>query len=252
MKTKLIIVLFTLMNVVVFAQVKKQNIVKKSEIIEKSVNEKGDTVVNKEVKVIVSGDKKEEMDEEVQKMVESGKDGEFLSISKQINNGKEQSTYTLLTIKDGKKSELIWDGTGEMPEAIKNKMTDMDVSSSKHGDQAKIIIEKKVHGDSNRKDENKHEYYVVEREKEAMPESKVKLGVMIDDTKDGVRIQEVFKGGAADKAGLEPQDVVVKINDKYIFSTDVLMEVMRKFDVGDKAKIIYIRGDKEKSTEVKF
>jgi S1-C subfamily serine protease len=48
--------------------------------------------------------------------------------------------------------------------------------------------------------------------------NKASLGVMIDDTDDGVVITDMIDGSAAGAAGLRRGDVLLKINDKYIFT----------------------------------
>ncbi len=68
----------------------------------------------------------------------------------------------------------------------------------------------------------------------------------------GVNVDEVFKGSAADKAGLEKGDVILKLNDKYIFSEEALFETLAGFKEGEKISVTVIRGNKEKTMNLTF
>lgn len=81
-------------------------------------------------------------------------------------------------------------------------------------------------------------------------ENKAVLGVEIDDTRNGVRITEIIPGSAAGSSSLRRGDVILKINDSYIFSADGLLEALNPFNPGDKVKVRYLREGKEKSTQV--
>jgi S1-C subfamily serine protease len=59
---------------------------------------------------------------------------------------------------------------------------------------------------------------------------------------DGVVITEVVKGGSADKAGLEENDVILKLDNTTINSKSSLDEELSYRDPGNKVKITYRRG----------
>ncbi|GAA0951408.1 S1C family serine protease [Actinocorallia libanotica] len=85
---------------------------------------------------------------------------------------------------------------------------------------------------------------------------KTVIGISMDRTYvgDGVQIlkgdQGVIKGGPADKAGLKSGDVILKVNDKVINSTESLIVVITSHAPGDKVKITYRRGGQEKTVDV--
>ncbi|OHB74230.1 MAG: hypothetical protein A2Z34_00485 [Planctomycetes bacterium RBG_16_59_8] len=74
------------------------------------------------------------------------------------------------------------------------------------------------------------------------------LGVQFDQETtdiDGVRISEVTKGSAAEKAGIQGGDIVTEINEVEVREpTDLAVEI-RKFNVGDKVTLKIERGEKE-------
>ena len=66
----------------------------------------------------------------------------------------------------------------------------------------------------------------------------------------GVKISGASAGTAAEKAGLQDGDVVLKLGDQ---PTSTLMELataLNSHKPGDKVKLIYRRGNKEITTEV--
>lgn len=77
--------------------------------------------------------------------------------------------------------------------------------------------------------------------------NKVSLGVMIEDTDQGVVITDIVEGSAAVAAGLRRGDVILKINDKYVFTSNGLLDTLNPFNPNEKVKIRYIRDGKEKS-----
>jgi S1-C subfamily serine protease len=76
------------------------------------------------------------------------------------------------------------------------------------------------------------------------------LGVMIDDTDDGVVITDMTDGSAAGAAGLRRGDVLLKINDKYIFTSNGLIDALKPYNPTEAVKVRYIREGKEKSVSV--
>lgn len=71
--------------------------------------------------------------------------------------------------------------------------------------------------------------------------SKIKYGVVITD---------IIEGYAAEKAGLKKGDVITAIDDEKIPDSSYFRYILYKYNVGDKVKITYIRGDNEKIAEV--
>lgn len=66
----------------------------------------------------------------------------------------------------------------------------------------------------------------------------------------GVYIEGVEKGSAAEKAGLQKNDKILKVNDTEITSTSYFKYELYKYNVGDKIKITIERNKKEKVIEV--
>ena len=68
----------------------------------------------------------------------------------------------------------------------------------------------------------------------------------------GVYIGEVMKGGAADKAGIKPKDVILSIDGTPIPTASSLQEKVNSYHPGDKALFKLIRDGKELELEVTF
>ena len=69
---------------------------------------------------------------------------------------------------------------------------------------------------------------------------------------DGVYINEVVKGGSADKAGVQKGDVLVSIDGSKMKNGSAVQVKVNSYHPGDKAKLIVIRDGKEKNIEVTF
>ncbi len=67
---------------------------------------------------------------------------------------------------------------------------------------------------------------------------------------DGILVREVSPGGAADRAGIEPDDVIIAINGVATHKGAQMMEQMSLYSPGDKVKVTVVRGNKEKTIEV--
>lgn len=216
------------------AQEEKKVIVRKVEKSEVKESDKSNNGKEKTITINV------ETDENVEN------ENATLAITKEMINGKEKSIYKLTEDKDGEIKVIEWDGEGEMPAEIREKMKSVDVAIGE-GDKKMIWIEKNVEAGSP-KGKRKH----IKMRDAMPPQPKVKLGVMISDDNNGVNVDEVFKGSAADKAGLEKGDVILKLNDKYIFSEEALFETLAGFKEGEKISVTVIRGNKEKTMNLTF
>jgi serine protease Do len=76
-------------------------------------------------------------------------------------------------------------------------------------------------------------------------ENRAMLGVTTEGDDRGAEIQSVNKGSAAEKAGLKKGDILTKIGDKKIESTDDVTEAIHSHKPGDKVDISYLRDGKE-------
>jgi len=72
------------------------------------------------------------------------------------------------------------------------------------------------------------------------------LGIGLADVEDGVKVGTVQDGGAAAKAGIKPDDVILSINGKAIPDPNALRGTLGKMKPGDEVTIKVKRGDDEK------
>ena len=82
----------------------------------------------------------------------------------------------------------------------------------------------------------------------------VTLGIMPDYTYNGngVHVEGISEGRPAQKAGLKPGDVILKLGEYPTVSVEAYMQVLGKFKKGDKTKVQYKRGNQANETEVQF
>ena len=69
---------------------------------------------------------------------------------------------------------------------------------------------------------------------------------------EGVFIKEVIAGSAAEDAGLQVSDVILKVGKTKINTTKALIATLANYKVGDSEKISYIRNGKKAKTTVTF
>jgi serine protease Do len=68
--------------------------------------------------------------------------------------------------------------------------------------------------------------------------------------KKGVFVADVFEGDPADKAGIQPKDIILAVNGKKITTSRQLTGIIAKIPVNDSAKIKILREGKEKTVKV--
>ena len=78
-------------------------------------------------------------------------------------------------------------------------------------------------------------------------ENRAMLGVETEGDDKGARIASVIDESGAEKAGLKKGDVITRIDDKKIESTDDVTETIKAHKPGEKVKITYLRDDKEQT-----
>jgi serine protease Do len=66
----------------------------------------------------------------------------------------------------------------------------------------------------------------------------------------GVLVTSVDRGGAADRAGLQPGDVITKINGRQVNSRGTLDEEVSYYNPGDKVKVTYRREKKQNESQL--
>jgi serine protease Do len=79
-------------------------------------------------------------------------------------------------------------------------------------------------------------------------ENRAMLGVTTEGEDKGAEIQSVTKESAAEKAGLKSGDIITKIDDRKIESSDDVTEAIRSRKPGDKVSVTYLRDGKEQKT----
>ncbi len=75
------------------------------------------------------------------------------------------------------------------------------------------------------------------------------LGVTTETAVGGVKIVEVVKGSAAEKAGLKKDDIITKVGDEKITSPQVLSDVIGFKKAKDEVKVAYKRNGKENTVK---
>ncbi|HVT84609.1 MAG TPA: PDZ domain-containing protein [Chitinophagaceae bacterium] len=78
-------------------------------------------------------------------------------------------------------------------------------------------------------------------------DNKAMLGVTTEKVDNGVEIQDVTDGSAAEKAGLKEKDIITKIDDQKVEDPDDLSKVIGKYKPGDKVKVTFLRDNKEQT-----
>ncbi len=83
-----------------------------------------------------------------------------------------------------------------------------------------------------------------------------RLGVTVDDATaqdglaSGARLQTVTSGSAADDAGLEQGDVVIKVGDEVVTGSESLVATIRGYRPGDQVTVTYLRDGDTRTTKV--
>lgn len=83
-------------------------------------------------------------------------------------------------------------------------------------------------------------------------EKRAFLGVSTEKVEKGLRITEVQKESAAEKAGLKEEDIITKVDGKEINTPDDLVQIIRKHKPDDAITIQYLRNGKQQTTEAKL
>ncbi len=97
---------------------------------------------------------------------------------------------------------------------------------------------------------------IVEQMKDGETPTHARLGITVRDAADttgaeitdGAEIQEITNGSAADDAGLEQGDVITKIDDHLVNSSDALVATVRSYRPGDQVEVTYERDGEADTT----
>jgi serine protease Do len=82
------------------------------------------------------------------------------------------------------------------------------------------------------------------------PPNKAFLGVVSEEVKEGVKINEVSEDSPADKAGLKKEDIITAVNDNSIHDPKELYETIGKYKPTDQIIVHFLREGKNKSVNV--
>lgn len=204
---------------------------------------------------------------EMKKIMKSGK--EAASYLKEIEleeigesdkaTVKKKSHYRIVRQdEDGNEEIIEWSGSGEVPQEIR-KWTDEDmdqfnisVQGKKHvelridenGVQKEIMIE--ISGDDfdlEIPEDGEIEIDVIKN----TASRKAQLGVMIEETADakGVRVIDIVKGSAAEKAGIREGDLITLVEGVEIDTPEALVGAIRDRQPGEEIKIGFLRNGEE-------
>ncbi len=79
----------------------------------------------------------------------------------------------------------------------------------------------------------------------------LRYGITVDkEITEGIVVLAVEEGSAADKAGLEKGDVIIKLGDDKVINVAYLRYVLYKHSIGETVDVTYIRGTDEKTVKV--
>ncbi len=216
-----------------FASLFGQDLFAQNEKIEKEeviIQKKDGSPAQKETQEIIirkKGDKDTKLTLEItgSKVIINGKPiAEFSEDGITINNRK-------MIIRDG--SKITMDFTGD-------SFNDIDKFGNDFGDRLNDSITKSINkyflfDDANTSDNN--------------VTSKTFLGVSTEKDKDGSKITRVEKSSPAEKAGLQKDDIIYKVNDKKIDGIQALSETISAMKVGDEVKVYFLRDGKKKDVK---
>lgn len=214
-----------------------------------------------------------------EKEVNPTSENKNVEITTEIINGNKKERYKIIKSDEEGEQTMEWDGEGEMPEDIRKELEQLDIDTEMEGDVMRIHIDandmekedndEKIIIHKKQKDGDKKQR-MLWKERDRNPEfpegrnrslnmntdrpntNKVSLGVMIENTDSGVVVTDIVPGSAAESAGLRRGDTILKINDKYIFTINGLLEALNPFNPDEKVKIKYLREGQEKSGSAKL
>ena len=94
--------------------------------------------------------------------------------------------------------------------------------------------------------------YAWKLEYKVLPESKVKLGVVLENGKHAVHIKSVSINSNAERAGLEKGDLLLVMDEIELKGVEDLIERLRGKNIGDRAHFVVKRELEEMTIEIQF
>ena len=80
--------------------------------------------------------------------------------------------------------------------------------------------------------------------------SNVELGLILDDSEEAPTVKKVVEGGPAEKAGIEPGDVITKFGGERVHLADDLLQILNGMEPGQVVSVELQRGDETKRIRV--
>lgn len=157
-------------------------------------------------------------------------------------------------VKDTKKEEIVIRKNGDKDAKVTIEMKDDEVlingkPLSEFNDSNITVMKRKEfirHGNNMLiKPRGGNSFYFNDNDGETRPF----LGVTTEKDDNGVKITDVVKGSAAEKAGLKEDDIITKIGNKKITGPDNLMDAVKSYKPKDEIKIYYQRNGKANDTK---
>lgn len=95
-------------------------------------------------------------------------------------------------------------------------------------------------------------HFITYTEYELLEKAGVKLGILIDEEEQGILIKGVIPESVAEKAGIEKDDVLTKLNDIELKEPFDLIYELNQMEVGDKIELSLQRGEETLTLPVTF
>ncbi len=167
--------------------------------------------------------------------------------------GNGQAEVKVIVMNDGKEKRISLNGKELPAEAIKN----IRIEKKMFGDSALMNIDSIITLDVSEDNSSfrlqgrnqRGQVFQITKEDQISTahNNKATLGIMIEDTDEGVLVTEILPGSAAEKAGIRRGDVVLKVNQTYIFTGNTLLKALHPYNPGEKVKVRCLRNGKEVS-----
>ncbi len=168
-----------------------------------------------------------------------------ININVEEIESEEGKTIKIKKIKNGEEEiQVIKLEKGEeMPTEVLDilKENGIDPDDLPTDGKTRIEIKKDIKGEPG---EEKVEKVIKVMDKERSNFNKAQMGVMIEAHGTGVKVNQVLAGSAAEMAGLAVNDVITFINKEQVTDIDSLLNILSKYEGGDKVKVSFIRGGK--------
>jgi serine protease Do len=69
------------------------------------------------------------------------------------------------------------------------------------------------------------------------------LGIQVGQSNDGPRVDQVLEGTSAERAGLQVNDIIVRINDRVVTSREAFIDLVGGYQPGDRVRLKVRRGE---------